>query len=118
VVPGPVARSVTFPILTAVATVVGLIGSDLGGVVMMGVDRGAFFQQLYWVVDPTDVYSGLIKSVVMGFMMTVICSFFGFYSARGAKGVGEAATRAVVTSSVGILVADYIMADLMIKLMY
>jgi phospholipid/cholesterol/gamma-HCH transport system permease protein len=54
----------------------------------------------------------------MGFMVVVICSYFGFYSARGSKGVGESATKAVVTSSVGILIADYIMADLMLKYLY
>jgi len=118
VVPRTVASIVVFPLLTAMANVVGIIGSYIVAVLMMNVDPGAFFDQLYWFVNPTDVYSGLIKAAVMGFMMVVICSFYGFYSERGAKGVGEAATRAVVTASVGILVADYIMADLMLKLMY
>lgn len=118
VVPRTVASIVVFPLLTAMANVVGIIGSYIVAVLMMNVDPGAFFDQLYWFVNPTDVYSGLIKAAVMGFMMVVICSFYGFYSERGAKGVGEAATRAVVTASVGILVADYVMADLMLKLMY
>ena len=118
VVPRTVASVVVFPILTAMANVVGIIGSFVVAVMMMDVDRGAFFDQLFWFVNPVDVYSGLIKAAVMGFMMAVICSYFGFYSARGAKGVGEAATKAVVTSSVGILVADYVMADLMLKLLY
>ncbi len=118
VVPRMVASVIVFPILTAMANVVGLIGSYVVAVLMMNVDPGAFLDQLYWFVNPQDVYSGLIKAAVMGFMMAVICSYFGFYSERGAKGVGEAATRAVVTSSVGILVADYIMADLMLKLLY
>lgn len=118
VVPRTVASIAVFPVLTAMANVVGIIGSYIVAVLMMNVDAGAFFDQLYWFVNPADVYSGLIKASVMGFMMAVICSFFGFHSERGAKGVGEAATRAVVTSSVGILVVDYIMADIMLKVMY
>tara|TARA_B100000614_G_scaffold148395_1_gene131674 strand:- start:175 stop:945 length:771 start_codon:yes stop_codon:yes gene_type:complete len=118
VTPRVVASVITFPILTAMANVVGLIGSYVVAVGMLDVDPGGFFDQLYWFVEPEDVYSGLIKAAVMGFMMAVICSYYGFNSGRGAKGVGEASTRAVVTSSVGILVADYIMADLMLKLLY
>ncbi|MFW5695026.1 MAG: MlaE family ABC transporter permease [Alkalispirochaeta sp.] len=118
VTPRVVASVIAFPILTAMANVVGLVGSYIVAVGMMRVDPGGFFNQLYGLVSPTDIFSGLIKAAVMGFMMAVICAYYGFNSGRGAKGVGEASTQAVVTSSVGILVADYIMADLMLKLLY
>ena len=118
VTPRVIASLIAFPVLTAMANVVGIAGSYLVAVGMLNVDPGGFFNQLYGFVNPVDVYSGLIKSAVMGFMMVVICAYYGFNSGRGAKGVGEASTSAVVTSSVGILVADYIMADLMMKLLY
>ncbi|MFO8043730.1 MAG: ABC transporter permease [Alkalispirochaeta sp.] len=118
VTPRVVASVITFPILTAMANIVGLVGSYIVAVGMLDVDPGGFFNQLYGFVQPTDIYSGMIKAAVMGFMMAVICSYYGFHAGRGAKGVGEASTQAVVTSSVGILVADYIMADLMLKLLY
>ncbi|MEX2441983.1 MAG: ABC transporter permease [Alkalispirochaeta sp.] len=118
VTPRVVASVITFPFLTAMANVVGLVGCYIVAVGMLRVDPGGFFNQLYGLVQPIDVFSGLIKAAVMGFMMAVICSYYGFKSGRGAKGVGEASTQAVVTSSVGILVADYIMADLMLKLLY
>lgn len=118
VVPRVLASILGFPLLTALANVVGLAGSYVVAVFMRGVDPGAYLDQLFQYVDPKDVFSGLIKAAVMGLMMAAICSFFGFNTKRGSKGVGEAATTAVVTSSVGILVADYIMADLMLKLLY
>ncbi len=118
VVPRIVASVISFPILTGLANIVGVSGAYVVAVVMLDVDPGGFFEQLNWFVTAKDVYSGLIKASVMGFMMAVICSYFGFFSDRGSKGVGESATRAVVTSSVGILIADYIMADLMLKLLY
>ena len=118
VVPRMVASVLMFPFLTGMANVVGVAGAYLVAVVMMGVDTGGFFQQLYWFVEPNDVITGLIKSVVMGFMMSVICSYHGFHCGRGSRGVGEAATKAVVTSSVGILIADYVMADIMLKILY
>lgn len=118
VVPRVLASILAFPVLTAMANVVGLAGSYVVAILMRGVDTGAFLDQLYGTIDPVDIISGLIKAAVMGLMMASICSFYGFNTKRGSKGVGEAATTAVVTSSVGILVADYIMADLMMKLLY
>ena len=118
VVPRVAASVLGFPVLTAMANFVGLVGSYIVAVYLRGVDAGAYVDQLFQYVDPDDIYSGLIKAAVMGLMMASICSFFGFNTKRGSKGVGEAATTAVVTSSVGILVADYIMADLMLKLYY
>jgi phospholipid/cholesterol/gamma-HCH transport system permease protein len=118
VVPRVVASVLVFPVLTGLANIVGVSGAYLVAVGMLNVDPGGFFDQLYWFVNPMDVTSGLIKAAVMGFMMSVICSYFGFYSDRGSKGVGESATRAVVTSSVGILIADYIMADIMLQWLY
>ncbi|WP_018525104.1 MULTISPECIES: MlaE family ABC transporter permease [Alkalispirochaeta] len=118
VVPRLVASVIVFPILTGLANLVGILGAYLVAVEMLGVDPGGFVEQLYTLVNPVDVISGLIKAAVMGFMMSVICAYYGFYSAGGSKGVGESATRAVVTSSVGILIADYIMADLMLQFLY
>lgn len=118
VTPRVLASMIAFPVLTGLANVIGLIGSYIVAVGMMSVDPGGFTDQLFQFVDPTDIYSGLIKATVMGFMMAVICSYYGFNTGRGAQGVGEASTRAVVTTSVGILIADYVMADLMLKLLY
>lgn len=118
VAPRVMAAMITFPILTALANVVGIVGSYLVATSVKGVDPGGFLQQLYWFVNPLDIGAGLFKAAIMGFMMAVICSFYGFFSSGGARGVGESATRAVVTSSVSILVVDYILADIMIKLFH
>lgn len=114
--PRVLASMVGFPILTALANVVGIAGSFFVATTVKGVDPGGFLDQLYWFVDPLDIAAGLFKAAIMGAMMAVICSFYGFFSSGGARGVGESATKAVVVASVGILIADYIMADIMIKL--
>jgi phospholipid/cholesterol/gamma-HCH transport system permease protein len=54
----------------------------------------------------------------MGFMVAVICTYYGCYAGNGAKGVGESSTRAVVTSPISILVADYVLASIMLALIY
>lgn len=118
VVPVVFASILVFPVLTAISNLVGVFGTYIVAVKFLGVDSAGFFDRMYWLVDPVDIYSGLIKSAVMGFIVSSICCYCGYYTKNGAKGVGEATTTAVVTSSVSILIADYIMADIMIKTLF
>ncbi len=115
VVPKIFASVITFPILTSIANIIGITGSYLVAVKLLKVDESGFFEIMYWYTDPADIYSGIIKSVFLGFIVAVICCYNGFNTKNGAKGVGKATTTAVVTSSVAILIADYILADIMLK---
>ena len=118
VFPRVITSTSVFLILTALANVVGLIGAYIVAVFSLNVDPGLFLDRLYWFLEPADVISGLIKAAVFGFMVSTICCFYGFVTSGGSKGVGEASTKAVVTSSIGILVADYIMASIMLQVLY
>jgi len=118
VVPKVTACFLAFPVLTALSNVVGVAGSYIVSVLMRGVDAQGFLDQLYSYVDPVDVYSGFIKAAVMGCLVSLICCYYGFNASGGAKGVGEAATKAVVSSSVSILIADYVMSDIMLRVLY
>ncbi|WP_053228262.1 MlaE family ABC transporter permease [Spirochaeta cellobiosiphila] len=118
VVPKVYAALIAFPLLTGASNLMGVAGAYLVGVIGLGVDSSGFFDQMYWFLDPTDILSGLIKSVVLGFFISIICTFYGYYTERGAKAVGESTTKAVVTSALMIFFADYIMTDLMLKLLY
>ena len=118
VVPKVIASVVSFPLLTAASNVLGVLGAYIVGVMGLGIDRSGFFDQLYWFVDPDDIYTGIIKAAVFGFCVSVICTFFGFHTQRGAKAVGESTTKAVVTSALSIFFVDYVLTDLMIKLIF
>ncbi len=118
VVPRMISCVVAFPVLTGIANIVGVLGSFFISVMVRKVEEAAFLDQLYSYVNPTDITSGFIKAAVMGFMVSLICCFYGYNAKGGSKGVGDAATRAVVSSSVGILIADYVMSDIMIKVLY
>jgi phospholipid/cholesterol/gamma-HCH transport system permease protein len=63
--------------------------------------------------EPRDLYMGLVKSAVFGFLISAISCKQGYYASGGAKGVGEATTRAVVHSAVAILISNYIITSLM-----
>lgn len=117
-VPRVIASILAFPVLTAIANIVGVLGSYFISVLVRKVDKAGFLDQMYAYVDPVDIISGFIKAAVMGLLVSTICCFYGYYAKGGSRGVGDAATKAVVVSSVGILVADYIMADIMLKVLF
>jgi phospholipid/cholesterol/gamma-HCH transport system permease protein len=118
VVPRIFAAVVMFPMLTLLANVIGVFGAYLISVVAMGVEEATYLHRMFQGLRPVDITSGLIKAGVMGYIVTVICTYFGFNADNGAKGVGDSSTQAVVTASVAILVADYIMASIMMAVMY
>jgi phospholipid/cholesterol/gamma-HCH transport system permease protein len=118
VVPRLLAAFLSFPILTALANIIGILGAFFVAVSLQHVDPALFWDKLYFYVDPPDIYLGLIKASIMGIIVTLICAFFGYSTTNGAKGVGKATTSAVVFSSVSILIADYIMSQIMVKLFY
>lgn len=112
VVPRVIASICIFPALTMLANIVGVIGAYVISTKLYGIDSASYLDYMFDVLSPLDVQIGLIKASIMGFMVSTICCYFGMNTKAGAKGVGNGATRAVVVSSVSILVADYILATL------
>ena len=109
-VPRMVAAVVMLPLLTVLSDVLIIAGSYLVMVKLEGVDSAIFIENVRWFLDPLDIFQGMIKAFVFGFILTTIGCFMGFTTDGGAKGVGQATTRSVVVTSVAILVADYFLA--------
>lgn len=101
------------PMLCVLFTLVGMGGAYLVAVEWLGVDLGTFLARIEDGVFPHDYHMGLIKAAVFGFLISAISCSQGFYASGGAKGVGEATTRAVVQSAVAILIANYIITSLL-----
>lgn len=118
VVPRMLASIVVYPLLTGLANILGVVGSYFVAVVLEGVDAARYWDRLYFWIDPKDIYSGLIKAAVFAVIVTTISCFYGLTTRNGAKGVGISTTRAVVSSSVAILIADYVLADILITMLY
>jgi phospholipid/cholesterol/gamma-HCH transport system permease protein len=118
VLPKAAASILVFPLLTLLANVVGILGAYIISVYLFNVDSAGYTDYMFDFLNPRDVYCGLIKSVIMGIMVTTICCFNGLRTSQGAKGVGDSATRAVVASSVSILAADYILTTIMLRYIY
>lgn len=100
---------IAMPLLAAIFSLIGLFGSQLIGVKLMGVDKGAFWSQMQGAVGLRDVTEGLVKSLVFGLACSLIAVQEGYNAAPTAEGVGLATTRTVVASSVLVLLLDYVL---------
>jgi phospholipid/cholesterol/gamma-HCH transport system permease protein len=100
---------ISMPLLAAVYDVIGLFGAHLVGVRMMGVDNGSFWSQMQSAVGLRDVMEGIVKSLVFGFVCSLIAVYEGYHSEPTAEGVGLATTRTVVASSVLTLLLNYML---------
>jgi phospholipid/cholesterol/gamma-HCH transport system permease protein len=118
VLPKVIASMLVFPMLTMLADIIGTVGAFIVSVGLYGIESGSYINYLFDFLNPRDVFMGLIKSFVMGFIVSTICCFYGLNVSQGAKGVGDGATKAVVASSVAILVADYLLTTVILRFIY
>ena len=100
---------IAMPLLTAIFSLIGLYGAQLIGVVLMHVDKGAFWSQMQGAVVMRDVTEGIVKSFVFGATCSLIAVHEGYNAPPTAAGVGLATTRTVVASSVLTLLLDYVL---------
>jgi phospholipid/cholesterol/gamma-HCH transport system permease protein len=107
---------ISMPLLAAMFSAMGVFGGYLVGVVLIGVDEGAFWSQMQSAVDfREDIVNGVIKSVVFGIAVTWIALFEGYDAPPTAEGVSGATTRTVVTSSLVILALDFLLTAFMFR---
>jgi phospholipid/cholesterol/gamma-HCH transport system permease protein len=104
------------PLLCVLFTSIGMFGAWLVAVEGLGVDLGVFLSNIESGVQPADYNMGLVKATVFGFLVCAISCCQGYYASGGAKGVGQATTRAVVQSAVAILIANYLLTSLMTEM--
>ena len=108
---------ITMPLLAAVFSAVGVLGGWVVGVLMIGVDSGAFWSQMQGGVDIwRDVGNGVLKSIVFGFTVTFVALSQGFEAQPTPEGVSRATTRTVVVASLAILGLDFILTAMMFSL--
>jgi phospholipid/cholesterol/gamma-HCH transport system permease protein len=107
---------VSMPLLAALFSAMGIFGGYLVGVKLIGVDEGSFWSQMQATVDfREDIVNGVIKSFVFGVIVSWVAVFEGYDADPTAEGVSGATTRTVVTSSLAILAADFILTAFMFR---
>jgi phospholipid/cholesterol/gamma-HCH transport system permease protein len=108
---------ITMPLLAAVFSAVGVIGGWVVGVLLIGLDPGAFWSQMQAGVDVwDDVGNGVIKSVVFGFTVTFVALLQGYLAQPTPEGVSRATTRTVVVASLAVLGLDFVLTAMMFSI--
>lgn len=115
--PRLVAAFICMPLLTAIFDFVAMLGSYFLAVKLMDLDEAIFWQKISDFIEVKHINEGLFKSMVFGIFFAMICSYRGFTTTGGAKGVGDATNQGVVQSMVMIIVLDYFLTNF-IRLYY
>jgi len=113
VAPRLLAAVVSMPILVAIADSVGIFGGYVAATQSLGFTGSIYLKNTMDAVTFQDVSSGLIKATAFGFIIALMGCYHGFHSKGGAQGVGAATTSAVVSASILILAANYILTNLL-----
>ena len=108
---------ITMPLLAAVFSAVGVVGGWVVGVLLIGVDPGAFWSQMQGGVDVwRDVGNGVVKSLVFGLTVTFVALLQGYRAQPTPEGVSRATTRTVVVSSLAVLGLDFVLTAMMFSI--
>jgi phospholipid/cholesterol/gamma-HCH transport system permease protein len=113
VVPRLIAAVISMPILVGIADAIGVFGGYVVSTQSLGFSGGIYLKNTVDFVTHGDVTSGLIKAAFFGFIIALMGCYNGFHSKGGAQGVGAATTNAVVSSSILILAANYILTSIL-----
>tara|TARA_B100000768_G_C11135391_1_gene313672 strand:- start:12 stop:716 length:705 start_codon:yes stop_codon:yes gene_type:complete len=103
-----------FPLLIIISMVVGMIGAWAGGI-SVDITTVEFMYGLKYEFNPFYITYAIIKTVFFAFIISTVSSYYGYHTKGGAIAVGRASTNAVVTSSILILLFNYILTDIILS---
>ena len=112
IAPRLIAGTLMLPLLVLIADVIGVYGGYIVGVYKLDFISESSIHRTWEYLTAEDVLSGLWKAAAFGFIVTLMGCYHGFNSQRGAQGVGAAATNAVVSASILILITNYFLTQL------
>jgi phospholipid/cholesterol/gamma-HCH transport system permease protein len=110
--PRLIAGLLMLPLLVIVADIIGVFGGYLVGIYKLGFGPYEYINNTLEFLETEDVVSGLVKAAVFGFLVALMGCYQGYNSKGGAQGVGAATTKAVVSASILILTANYMVTEL------
>lgn len=117
IAPRIIAAIICMPLLTALFDFMAMVGSWFLCTKLVGLDHAVFMQKIRETIEMRHILEGLIKAGIFGLMFGIICTYKGYNTTGGAKGVGEATNKGVVISMVTIIIFDYFLMNL-IRLYY
>ena len=107
-----IACVIAVPLLTTLMNFCGMLGGYIAETAATGMSLNLYFQRAFSLIDTTDYVPATLKTMVFGFIIATISSYLGFTTTSGTEGVGRASTRAVVLSSILIIVSNVLLVRL------
>lgn len=112
VVTRAVACVLALPILTTIMNFAGMFGGYVAEATITGMSPGLYTQRAFSLIDFTDFVPATLKTTVFGFLIAIVSSHLGYHTTQGTEGVGRASTRAVVFSSIALIVVNVVLVKL------
>jgi phospholipid/cholesterol/gamma-HCH transport system permease protein len=112
VVPRVLACVICLPLLATLANIIGILGAFIISLTEFNLDAGFFFQKIFYTLVLPDYFSGVGKTVFFGFFIGISSCYFGLNVKEGTREVGDATTKAVVASSIMVLIGDYFLTKI------
>ena len=116
IIPRIIATTISLPILVALFDFLGNISAYFISTYALGVNPVQYTQTINMYLGYSEIFSGILKGAVFGWMISSIGTYIGYTAKGGAKGVGEATTYAVVYSAILVFVLDYFLSALFLVL--
>jgi len=112
IAPRLIAGLMMLPILVVVGDIIGVFGGYLIAVYQLDFNAANYLAQTWRYVETLGVVSGIVKAACFGFIVSLMGCYHGYHSSGGAQGVGAATTNSVVSASILILGANYLITAL------
>ena len=112
IAPRLIAGTLMLPVLVLIGDIIGVFGGYIVSIYKLGFNPATYIKSTWQFLEFEDVFSGLVKAAVFGFIVTLMGCYNGFNSRGGAQGVGAATTNAVVSASILILTFNYVITEL------
>jgi phospholipid/cholesterol/gamma-HCH transport system permease protein len=113
VLPKVVAAMIMFPLLAILSDFLGIFGGYLAGTLTGIMTPEEYIYGIRYMFVPYNIIIAIVKAFVFGFLIATISSYKGFNTSGGALEVGQSSTSAVTNSCIAILIADYLLAELL-----
>jgi phospholipid/cholesterol/gamma-HCH transport system permease protein len=113
VLPKVLASMFTFPMLAIISGFLGIFGGYIAGTLTGILTPEQYIYGIRFSFSPFNLNVAIIKAFVFGFLIATISAYKGYNTQGGALEVGQASTAAVTNSCIAVLIADYLLAELL-----
>jgi phospholipid/cholesterol/gamma-HCH transport system permease protein len=107
-----IACMIAMPILTTMMNVAGVVGGYVAEAAVSGMSWQLYLERSFTFIGFADLIPATLKTIVFGFLIAIVGSYYGFTASRGTEGVGDASTRSVVLASILIILTNVLLVKI------